>query len=211
MKFATFRELIKKYPFFRSNLFPLLTDNPNFLRRQVVDWVKQGRLIELKRGIYTLSEKWEDKTLSPYLLANIIYSPSYISLESALSHYNLIPERVEVITSVTSKKTQTFENKFGKFTYRHIKQSCYEFFIANKDKSNLEYFIATPEKALLDYLYLNTPPDITIEKDYFYDALRLQNVTSLNPRQLLKIANVFQQNKLMHSVRCLISLIEEEK
>jgi len=127
MKFDEFKNYVKNQPYFRSNLFPLITKHPGFLRRQVSEWVSKGRIIELKRSLYTLRDAFEEKTISNYLLANIIYSPSYVSLESALSHYGMIPERIEVTTSVTSKKTQAFENRFGKFIYRHLKQTCYEY------------------------------------------------------------------------------------
>lgn len=210
MKYDEFKALVKKYPYFRSNLFPLITDNPGFLRRQVSEWVKKDRIVELKRGLYTLQEALEDKSVSGYLLANVIYSPSYISLESALSHYGMIPERVEIITSVASKKTQTFENKFAKFIYRHIKQNCFDYFIAKNDENNAQYVIATPEKAILDYLYFKLSTISKIESDYFTESLRLQNLSILDTTKLQRIAKLYHQDKLMHLTKILVRLVQEE-
>lgn len=86
-------------------------------------------------------------------IAKEIYSPSYVSLEYALSIYGLIPERVVDVTSVTTKKPIEFKNKLGVFIYQHIKENCFTGFIEKEDENGLVYFIATPEKAVADFLY----------------------------------------------------------
>jgi hypothetical protein len=88
----------------------------------------------------------------PEEIAFRLYSPSYISLEKALSVYGIIPEMVYGITSVTPKTTREFRNKFGDFTYRHIKPTLFFGYREDKERRCL---MAEPEKALLDYLYLN--------------------------------------------------------
>ncbi len=105
MKFSAFRSVVKGYPLFRSNLFEHITDNVPLLRRQITEWVAKGYILVLKRGIYMLSEEFRVTRCSNYFLANQLYTPSYVSLESALSYYGLIPEAVYATTSVTTKKT----------------------------------------------------------------------------------------------------------
>src|SRR5688572_16621374 len=99
MNYTEFRNKVKKYPFFRSNIFVHLTDSVEVLRRQVSEWVDRGYIVQLKRGFYTLQEEDREVRFSQYFLANNLYSPSYISLETALSYYNFIPEQVHAVTS----------------------------------------------------------------------------------------------------------------
>jgi len=115
---------------------------------QISLWQKQGNLIKLKNGVYLFSEDLD--RVRPEEIAFQLYSPSYISLERALSFYGLIPEMVYAITSVTPKITRRFRNRLGNFFYRHIKPSL---FFGYRETQG--FLLAEPEKALLDYLYLN--------------------------------------------------------
>ncbi len=101
-------------------------------------------------------------------IANRIYQPSYISLESALSYYDLIPEAVYTITSLTSNKTISFDTSEGNYSYRHIKPSIF-FGYQVLEWQGFPIKMAELEKVILDYLYLNT--NIKIEQDF--DGLRL--------------------------------------
>lgn len=206
MRFEEFKDKVANMPYIRSHIFPLLTDNPNFLRRQVAEWASKGKIIILKRGMYMLAPKEKKVSISKIYLANELYPPSYISLETALSYYQLIPERVEAITSITSKKTVRLENEFGKFIYRHIKQNGFRYYIQITDEYGYNVFMATPEKALVDYLYLNAPNTPTIDSDYFTYALRLQNTEILNRDKLSTVATIFSQEKVDNYVNVLINM-----
>ena len=125
-------------------------------RLQVYDyqlslWKKQGKLEQLKRGVYVFAQKRDE--LSPHEVSQLLYQPSYISLESALSYYGLIPEMVFAHTAVTTKATRSFENCYGRFTYRSIKPELYFGYQAHTTKHGVA-LLAEPEKALLDHLYL---------------------------------------------------------
>ena len=85
-----------------------------------------------------------------FLVANFLYSPSYVSLESALSYYGLIDQFPYQITSVTFKKNKTIETENKKFVYNHVKEA---FFVDYK-KTQEEYLIASPQKAVFDLIYL---------------------------------------------------------
>src|SRR3990170_1551453 len=81
--------------------------------------LKSGALIRVKKGLYVFSQNYRRGSISMEMLANMIYGPSYVSLEWALRYYGMIPERVEEITSVTIKRQAHFDTPIGRFTYEH--------------------------------------------------------------------------------------------
>lgn len=87
-------------------------------------------------------------------IANVIYSPSYVSLHYTLCFYEMIPEAVTTITSVTTLKTCRFDNRFGTFVYQTVKPSFFFGYEPMVGRDGKGFFMATPEKALLDLLYL---------------------------------------------------------
>lgn len=119
---------------------------------QISEWVDKEYIIKLKNGIYAFSDRVKDIKIE--FMAFNMYQPSYVSLEWALSYYGLIPEMVYNCTSITTKPTRTFENKFGAFIYRHIKPSMF-FGYKKMDEQGLPYLLAEAEKALIDYAHLN--------------------------------------------------------
>ncbi|MFZ1019680.1 MAG: type IV toxin-antitoxin system AbiEi family antitoxin domain-containing protein [Minisyncoccia bacterium] len=110
---------------------------------------KQGFILQLKKGFYVFPD-----TLPPDVyVANKLYTPSYISLEFALSYHGIIPETVYEITSVTTKATRRFEALGKVFSYRKIKKVAYTGYEIQKQK-NLSFNIADAEKAFVDTNYL---------------------------------------------------------
>ncbi len=161
MQFIEFQKQLMPYLIF--SLLEIQKVYPNFSYRQLDRWEKKGYLVKIKQGYYTLSGKEINRNIL-YYVANRIYSPSYISLEMALSFYNLIPEEVFQITSVSTKKTIDFQTPIGNFVYRHLKQSIFfGYKLVEYDKQH-NIMIAEPEKALLDYFYLN--PRISSGNDF---------------------------------------------
>ncbi|TGN20803.1 type IV toxin-antitoxin system AbiEi family antitoxin domain-containing protein [Leptospira idonii] len=126
--------------------------------------IRAKEVLHVKRGIFLDPE---DHTYSLYSLASVIYGPSYISFESALTHYGMIPERVYSITSATynKNKNKTFHTPIGDFYYYYLPKEVYPFGILRKEESGQGYLIATPEKALLDLIYktndLNHPEELS--------------------------------------------------
>jgi hypothetical protein len=210
MKFSEFREKVRKLPYFRANILSHLGDDKNILEVQLSDWVKKGYVIKLRRGIYTLSNNQRSCSVSEYFLANNLYSPSYISLEAALSYYHFIPERVYEVTSITPMKTMKFNNALGRFTYRNIKAAAFSHYEEHKDVDGYKFLIATKEKALLDFLYFATKHMKTIKKDIFDLSFRFQNLENVSCAKLIEAAAVFGQKKMMHSAELLAEYIMEE-
>jgi len=127
---------------------------PKLDKRRLVEWSKKGYIENVKRGFYRFTDLPKQEGLQ-YFSANKIYSPSYVSLESALSFYQIIPEAVFTITSVSTLNTTTLNSTLGNFTYAHIKENLF-FGYAFLQINGLTVSMANLEKALLDYLYLHS-------------------------------------------------------
>lgn len=116
-------------------------------------WTRSGLLLKARNGLYALPDRTGE---FGYIMkaANLIYEPSYISLQYALSFYDMIPESVVSVTSITTKKTAEFHSaKLGDFYYRNIKTNNFNGFVLMGEQH--KYQMATPEKAIADLLYLN--------------------------------------------------------
>ncbi|MBO4434749.1 MAG: hypothetical protein J5769_04765 [Bacteroidales bacterium] len=113
---------------------------------------KKGLLIRLKRGLYVVTPEISGKDLSVGLIANHIYGPSYVSLHWALRFYGLIPERIDTVTSITTRHTREFENSLGRFTFRGVTPDYFPIGIKSQEDAGLHFLLASPEKAICDML-----------------------------------------------------------
>ena len=114
---------------------------------------QSGLLIRLKRGLFVVAPMVHSQPLSKELIANHIYGPSYISLQTALSFYGLIPERVHTVCSMTTKRSSSFINPLGNFDYISVPAAYFAIGIRQEIvNNNYAYLIATPEKALCDMI-----------------------------------------------------------
>lgn len=133
------------------SLFP--KENRKTLQNQLTEWVKRKYLIRLKRNLYELSEKGSPDIVIPDLyVANRLYLPSYVSLETALSIYNIIPEVAFGVTSVTTNVTRSFKNCYGRFSYFSCQPKAYTGYRL-REYSGFEVAMAEEEKAVVDFLY----------------------------------------------------------
>lgn len=203
MKYSLFKKKLRKCPYFTSAIFKGLSVSEKTLYNQMDKWVRSGDVIKLRKGLFTLNDEERKVGLSKKLIANILYPPSYISLEYALSFYGMIPEAVFALTSVSTKKTQKFSNPFGDFLYRNIKREAFFGFRIAKDEFGVVFLIATPEKALLDYFYFNIPAASRLDETFFDESLRLQNTDQLDFRRMMQIAKKMKRKKLITAVRIL--------
>lgn len=126
---------------------------PDFDRNNFVRWTRKGYLVRLRQGVYAFPEYRGKPGYAAYF-AGKIYSPSYISLHSALAFYGLIPESVVQITSVTSLKTAVFKNGFGEYSYQSVRDDLMFGYVLLPFADGRVTAYATREKALLDLLYL---------------------------------------------------------
>ena len=157
--------------------------------------------------MYTLPEKYRRAPLSPAALANQLYRPSYLSGLWALAHYDMIPERVVWLTSVTPRVPRHFENPVGVFDYRNIKQDWF-FGYATVQREGQDVFVAEPEKALLDHWHL-TPGEWTPER---LGEMRYQHSDRVSEERLRAYAERFRSPRLLRAVgRWLALAAEDEK
>jgi len=113
--------------------------------------LRQGFIIRVKKGLYVFGDKYRRHPYSKELLANLIYGPSYVSLDYALAYHGLIPERVEALTSVTPSRSRRFSTPAGLFIYRQVPARAYEVGMVRVEGEHGQAFlIASPEKALAD-------------------------------------------------------------
>ena len=112
--------------------------------------LKSGEVIQLRRGLYHLSCSVFPALVSTEMLANLIYGPSYVSLESALSYHGWIPEAVHNCTSVTSGRPRHFDTPHGRFSYVRIKQTPLMAGVLCEQATGGTFLVATPLKALAD-------------------------------------------------------------
>ncbi len=139
--------------FFVFNLSDIKKVDPKFYRQRLNDWQEKGYIKKLRRGHYIFADIEITEEVM-FLIANRLYSPSYVSLEMALNYYGLIPEGVYSVTSVSTKKTKSFETPVTSFSYRNVKPELFFGYRLSK-VGERNYKIAEIEKAVLDYLYLN--------------------------------------------------------
>jgi len=111
--------------------------------------IRNNEIIRVKKGLYILSPEWGGRC-DPVILANVVYGPSYVSLESALAYWGLIPEAVTAVTSMSTGRSKRFSTPVGEFIYRHIQPSAYVNGIVRRQIDTVPFLIASPEKALCD-------------------------------------------------------------
>jgi len=188
MDFDRFIQTYQHTPLIESSTFPLVCDAPDHLRVYVTQWQRKGYLHRLRAGVYVLDEKYRKAPVSPLFVAGYLISPSYVSLEYALSHHGFIPERARTYTCVTTRHGRRFENVLGTFDYRHVKPALF-FGYQPVEAGGQEALIADPEKALLDLFYLNGGRlEATAAQ---VEALRLQNLDQLDLDRLAEYAAPF--------------------
>ena len=153
MQFQPFYKKIKDFrPVFTLDDLKTLFLDEKIASKQLTRWQSLGYLLKLKNGVYMLEDF--KKSIHSFLVANILYFPSYVSLESALYEYGFIPDVPQTVTSVTTKKTWAHTNQSGQFAYKKIKTDC---FVGYKPAvyQGFPVMLAEPEKALVDFFYLN--------------------------------------------------------
>ncbi len=146
-----------------------------------------GLFLKLRNNFYIL----KDSRPSHYYIANKLHEPSYVSLETALSHYGIIPEVVYTTTSVTAKGSREYNTPIGSFSYQHIKKPVYTGY-SLREVEGQKAFVADPEKALADYLYF-----VDLKKNSLNDRLELKNI---DRTKLTQYAKLFKRKHMLFLV-----------
>ncbi len=196
MTFEELLAIVRAEPAFETGLLLAGEVDPDDVRRQLSRWVASGKLVQWRRGLYSLAEPYRKEKPHPFLIANLLVRPSYVSLQSALSHYGLIPEYVPVTTSVTTARPGRRETPDGIFDFRHLKVDLFWGYSLLEVSGRLGAFVALPEKALLDLIYLVPGAD----SPAYLEELRLQNLAGLDLDRLERQAGRSGSPKLQRAV-----------
>jgi len=177
----------------------------------LVRWQEKGYILKLRNRWYAFNDAKSSENVE-WLAANLIYSPSYVSLHTALSWDNLIPEMIAITTSVTTRKTNRFSTPLGSFDYHSIKPELfgYGYVLDNMDstgnRTSRKIMVATPQKAILDFFYINS---------YYNTEKEIENLR-LNETELANIINhefyqylgKYQSQALDRRIRKMIKLYD---
>lgn len=180
-------------------------------RDRVGRLLAQGGLVRVRKGLYVLGERSRRGPLNRELLANLIYGPSYVSLDSALSYHGMIPERVENVLSATTRRTRRFVTPFGVFAYRSFPCARYAPGVQWMGEGAARYLVASPEKALIDKIWADMrfkPANRREVEAYLMEDLRMDRMrlAALDMDRLVRIAGAFGSKKVDLLVRVLIRL-----
>lgn len=165
-------------------------------RDKITLLLKNHSIVRIKKGLYIFGPDYQRGAVSLEVLANLVYSPSYISLEYALSKYGLIPERAYQITSVCLNRSRTFKTPVGMFIYKKRSLSVYPVGINRVEN----YLIAGPEKALADFIFeIRDLKDIREMKEYLYENMRMEQsiLKKLNRKLLAEIICLYNMSDLL--------------
>lgn len=171
-------------------------------RMKISAMLAKGDIIRVKKGLYILGEPLRRRPFCRELLANLVYGPSYISLEYALHYHGLTPERVEAVTSVTCGRSRTFATPVGTFSYRMIPL---EAFRTGMDRVELgdgrSFLVAIPEKALADRIVADRGAGISTQKElheYLLSSLRIDpaGLRELDPVRVAEIARAYRSRRV---------------
>lgn len=170
-------------------------------RDKAASLVAEGKILRVKKGIYVFGERWRRSPLSLEMVANVLYGPSCVSFEYALTRYGFLAERASVITCLTIGDTKTFQTPLGIFEYRAIDREKFKIGIEYRNLGKEGgYFIASKEKALADFVY-RTPGIRTLDQLHYYlfEEMRMDKTIfeKLSKDVFRVIAKVYKKKSVM--------------
>ena len=209
MKFESLRQKLQSRPFFETlEAEALFGKGECEALPRISRWVRQGKLIQLRRGKYLLPPRFQIKPTDPFYVSNYLFRPSYVSLFSALQYYRLIPEAVFEIQAVTTRQTATWDTVLGQFRYFSTKTDRFFGYsmVTMGDGEQQTVLIAKPERALIDICYFYSG-EWTSDR---WRELRLQNREKIECERLLQFAHKMKSRKVERSIQNLLKVIENK-
>jgi predicted transcriptional regulator of viral defense system len=207
MKFERLIEIVGDEPVFDAGLLLAGEVDPADVRRQLSRWTAAGRLYQVRRGLYALAPPFQKVRPHPFLVANRLVQGSYVSCQSALAYYGLIPEYVPVVTSVAAARPGRWETLLGIYQFRHLKPELVYGYRLLDVADRQQAFVATPEKALLDLVHLQPRGD----QAAYLQELRLQDLERLDLGVLQQQAVHFGSLKLLRASAVVAKLARAEE
>ncbi|MDP2923887.1 MAG: hypothetical protein Q8O30_09265 [Candidatus Omnitrophota bacterium] len=175
------------------------------IKNNFIRWLSKGYFIRLKKDLYEFIEKGSGLTIPDLYIANRLYGPSYVSLETALSIYSIIPDIAAGVTSVTTRPTRTFKNKYGSFYYRSCQKKAFTGYRLMLYEG-FKVYIADKEKALVDFLYYRLRLGRSL--DFAEERLNKKILKNIDLKKAFRYAELFNSGtaKMLESckeyIRC---------
>jgi hypothetical protein len=169
------RQNIEQEVFDYTQLISLLNDYRK-PRDAISLLLQKEEIIRIRKGLYIFGPLWRRKKISREALANLIYGPSFISLDYGLSYYEMIPEKVETVTSITSGRSRNFDTPLGRFSYTQISKERFSLGAVIKNSGQGNWLITEPLKTLADKVWTDKrfrPTSVSSYDSYLYDDLRI--------------------------------------
>jgi hypothetical protein len=170
-------------------------------RDKITVLLKNEEIIRIKKGLYIFGSNYRRKPVPLEILANVVYSPSYLSLEYALSKYGLIPERSYAVTSICLNRSRKFSTPIANFVYKTRPLSVYPIGIQSIAlPGEGSYLIALPEKALVDFLSQQKEiKDVQEMKEHLYENLRMEqaDLKKFNKKLLTQILDAYKMSHVL--------------
>jgi predicted transcriptional regulator of viral defense system len=157
-----------------TNLFPDITEGARVAL--VHRAVKKGEVLRIRNGVYVLDKEWlNGPPADPMSLVPLIYSPAYVSFETALRHHGLIPEHVAMISCGTNRRGKTFTTPVGVFEFVSIPCKPLMTGVELDHINGIPFPVASPFRAIADLIYERR--QVSWEKDgirYLNDSMRIE-------------------------------------
>jgi len=206
MEFDRLLQIVQDQPVFETGLLLAGEVDPDHVRRQLTRWANAGKVFKLRRGLYALAPPYQKVRPHPFVVANRMVPGSYVSLQSALAHYTLIPETVPATTSVALDRPRRWTTPLGIYVFRYVQKARLSGYHLLDLGSGPRAVVARPEKALLDLAYLTRHGD---DEEYL-QSLRLQNFELLDPEVLDQEAQRFRKPKVRRAADQILQMIREQ-
>lgn len=205
MVFEELLTLLGREPVFETSFLLAGDVKPGYVHRQLSQWVRTGKLWQLRRGLYMPAPPYQRVSPHPFVVANRLVPGAYVSLQAALAYYDIIPEHVAAVTSVTARRPGRWATPAGVYIFRHVRPTLLFGYRSLSVGEGQMAFVATPEKALLDIIYLQPGADVMA----YVASLRLQNLETLDLSLLNDLAGRFDKPKLQYAAKVIVGLVDE--
>ena len=199
-KTATIRQAIVRDVFDYQALTHALSEYAK-PRDKITRLLADGGIVRVKKGLYCFGEVFRRGPISREYLANLIYGPSYVSLDYALGYHGLIPERVETVTCVTTRRSRGFTTPVGHFSYRTLSEGRYPMGVTLETAGQTQFLMASAEKALVDKVWTDARfrgQRVSEYEAYLLDDLRIDPgaLLGLDSSRLTLIARAYDSRKI---------------
>jgi len=204
MKFGDLLSLVGEQPFFDTGLLLTGEVDPTDVRRQLSRWVSAGKIRQLRRGLYTIAPPYQIAAPHPFLVANALVPGSYVSGQSALAYYGLIPEYTPRTISVTLARPSEWN---GGYIHHHLAPHLFFGYQSIEVMQGQYAFIGLPEKALLDLAHLTPGSD----SPNYLSQLRLQNLEKMDLERMMGFVERADKPKWKRVANRILVLAAQEK